>query len=72
MTVTISATLGPAYSVTSTTYSGIRSIIIDETRGMVKLCTGPEYDGPGKEFALYGVTTLTDSITSGIHSITIS
>lgn len=70
---TVTAKTGPAKQVTTLALTGLTSITIDVVREVIQLFAGGEANkGPYKEFDLRGVTTLTDTITDGVHVLVIS
>lgn len=70
---TVTAKTGPAKQVTSAAYTGLTSISIDVVREVIQLFAGGETNkAPYKEFDLHGVTTITDTITDGVHVLVIS
>jgi len=69
---TVTAKTGPAKQVTSLSLTGLTSISVDVRRQVIQLYQGNELTGPTKEFDLTGVTTITDTIASGNHTLVIS
>lgn len=70
--VTVTAKTGPAKQVTAVTLAGVTSISVDVRRLVIQIYQGNELTGPSKEFDLYGVTTITDTIAGTDHAIVIS
>lgn len=70
---TVTAKTGPAKQVTAVSITGLKSISIDIQREVIQLFTTAAGDNaPAKEFDLYGVTTITDTIAGGVHTLVIS
>jgi len=69
---TVTAKTGPAKQVTATVLRGCTSMTVDVVREVIQIYQGNELTGPAKEFDLHGVTTITDTITSGVHAVVIS
>jgi hypothetical protein len=70
---TVTAKTGPARQATTLALSGLTSISVDVVREVISLFAGGEVNkAPYKEFDLNGVTTITDTITNGVHVIVIS
>jgi hypothetical protein len=70
---TVTAKTGPAKQVTTLSLTGLTSISVDVVREVIQLFQGGETNkAPYKEFDLHGVTTITDTITDGVHVIVIS
>jgi hypothetical protein len=72
ISATVTAKTGPAKSLTASVFSGITSIVIDTKRAVIQLYQGNELTGPCIELDLYGITTITDTITAGNHAVVIS
>ena len=69
---TVTAKTGPAKQATALSLAGLTSITIDVRRQVIQLYQGNELTGPTKEFDLTGVTTITDTIAGGNHTLVIS
>lgn len=69
---TVTAKTGPAKQVTTASYTDLVAITVDVVREVIQLFRGPMGSAPYKEFDLHGVTTITDTITDGVHVIVIS
>lgn len=69
---TVTMKTGPAQQVTAQVLPGITSIVIDIARQTVELRQGDQVSGPSKQFDLNGVTTLTDTISGGNHTLVFS
>ncbi len=69
---TVTALAGPSKQSTASVFTGLRSIAVDVRREVISLYQGEPGSAPVKEFDLHGVTTITDTITSGVHAIVIS
>lgn len=72
--LTITAKTGPAQQVTAQIIPNVSVVTLDLQRQLVQVYAGGTQEGaaPVKEFDLNGVTTLTDSISSGNHTLVIS
>lgn len=68
---TVTAKTGPARQITAASFTGLTSIRVDVVREVIQLF---KVDGgaPYQELDLHGVTTITDTITDGVHVIVIS
>lgn len=69
---TVTALCGPSKQITAGAFTGLRSIAVDVRREVISLYYGEVGSGPVKEFDLHGVTTITDTIAGGVHTIVIS
>lgn len=69
---TVTAKSGPAKQATAVSITGLVSIVVDVKREVISLYTGEPGSGTVKEFDLHGVTTITDTITAGVHVLVIS
>jgi len=69
---TVTAKTGPAKQITSLALTGLTSIRVDVKREVIQLFEGSEAGAPTYEFDLHGVTTITDTIAGGVHTIVIS
>jgi len=70
---TVTAKTGPAKQATTLAFRGLTSIAVDVVREVIQLFAGGETNhAPVYEFDLHGVTTITDTIASGVHTIVIS
>jgi hypothetical protein len=72
ISATVTAKTGPAKQVTTEVIRGITAITIDTKREVIQLYQGAELTGPCREFDLHGVTTITDTIANGNHTVVIS
>lgn len=61
-TVTVTAKTGPAKTVTTQAFAGIKSLVLDFDRQVFMLYCNKEGHGPVKEFDMASITVLTDVI----------
>ena len=71
-TATVTAKTGPARQVTTEVLRGCTAITVDIKREVIQIYQGKELTGPCREFDLRGVTTITDTIADGVHTLVIS
>lgn len=70
--VTITAKSGPNIQNTNIPLIGITAYTIDLRRMVIQLYQGNELTEPMKEYDLTGITTITDTISGGNHTLIIS
>jgi hypothetical protein len=72
-TVTVTAKTGPAKQMTAAVFTDVTAFTIDVHREVIELYQkNTPISGPSQKFDLHGVTTISDTITSGNHVVTIS
>jgi hypothetical protein len=69
---TVTALAGPSKQSTAAVFTGLRSITVDVKREVISLYAGEAGSAPVKEFDLHGITTITDTIAAGVHTLVIS
>lgn len=66
--VTVTAKTMGAVQITAKVIKDITAIQFNFEKGVVKVFVGSDYT----EYSLNGVTTISDSISSGVHTLVIS
>ena len=69
--VTVTAKTGPNQQVTSLVIAGISQVVLDYDANIIQIFKDGQVP-PVREFDMIGVTTLTDTISGGNHTIVIS
>lgn len=67
--ITVTSSIGPGQTITTKVFSDLKVLHLDIARGIMTI---ESINKQPVEVSLSGITTLTDSISSGLHTIVAS